>query len=253
MPCDKLPAMPVYVGDWFKDTGLQMCSLAARGLWFELCLRMWECEERGLLATGKEAWSDQKVAALIAGSEDETLACLDELLRAGVASRNKNGAIYSRRLVRDEKLRQIRKTAGSKGGFATAKRIAKDTAKGVAKRVANSETDTEYEYENKTRKTKTGKSAPKVRARCLIWDALEAVFYPSGIAPGQRKHVGALVRDFKAKGATPEEIHKRVERYKRAWPDHACTANALMEHWDEFGPQARPDWMPEPKKGVGEW
>ena len=95
-------------------------------------------------------------------------------------------------------------------------------------------------------------SSPKVREPNLIWDAIAKLFYPSGIAPGQRKHVGALTRDFKSKGATPEEMEARIERYHREWPDCACTPNALLEHWDTFGPKPRPSWMPEPKKGVGE-
>lgn len=234
MPTDKLPAMPWYSGDWFKDSGLQRCSLAARGLWFELCLRMWDCAERGVLITGSRPWSHAEVAALISGPEKQTLACLDELLREGVASCDKRGAIFSRRMVRDEQVRQVRKMAGSKGGFATAKRVARASAK----RVANSETETETEKKNLKKRGERGekiaKSARKARAADPVWDALADVFYPSGIAPGQRRHVGALVRDFKAKGATPDELVKRVERYKRAWPDHACTPNAMLEHWDEF-------------------
>jgi hypothetical protein len=151
-------------------------------------------------------------------------------------------------MVRDEQVRQVRRAAGSKGGFATAKR----TAKGVA----NTETETEDEKKNLKRGGGRGgqsaKSARKARAAEPIWDALQAIFYPSGVAPGQRKHVGALVRDFKAKGVTPEELVIRVDRYKRAWPDYACTPNAMLEHWDKFATKARPDWMPEPVKGVDE-
>jgi hypothetical protein len=101
-----------------------------------------------------------------------------------------------------------------------------------------------------TKNKKTEASKP--RPRNLVWDALEEIFYPSGIAPGQRKHVGALVRDFKAKGATPADIRERVERYKHEWPNHACTPNAILEHWDEFGPKPHNPLMGVRAKGVDE-
>ena len=40
MSSTKLPAIHFYVGDWKKDVGLQSCSIAARGLWFEMLLMM---------------------------------------------------------------------------------------------------------------------------------------------------------------------------------------------------------------------
>lgn len=115
--------------------------------------------------------------------------------------------------------------------------------------------NTPTEYAAKPRQPplkKEKRKASKPRPPNPLWDALQAVFYPSGIAPGQEKHVGALVRDFKAKGATPDEIRKRADRYKKAWPDYACTPNALLEHWDEFAPKTRNPLMPEPVKGVDE-
>lgn len=250
---DKLPAMPVLVGDWFKDTGLQTCSLAARGLWFELCLRMWECEERGILAIGNKPWSDRQIAALVAGPEDETLACLDVLLRAGVASRNKNGAIFSRRMVRDEKLRQIRKTAGSKGGFATAKQL----ATGTAKRIANSETETENEDENEIQKRRgergEEKPARRVRPRCPIWDAVVAIWFPSELSKGDRSRIGQVVASLKTKGATPDEIRLRKQRHEKQWPKlDEATPESVAKHWDRFGPKARNPLMGEPVKGIGE-
>ena len=101
----RLPYLPLYTGDWLKDPNLRRCSQAARGVWIDLLCFMFDCEERGVLATGGVPWTDQQVAAAICGNPDLTITCLMELLSAGVVSRNKSGALFSRRMVRDEENR----------------------------------------------------------------------------------------------------------------------------------------------------
>lgn len=102
----KLPAFQFYPGDWLKDPPLRRCSAAARGVWIDMLCLMFECEERGVLASYGEAWSDRDIAASISGDTSANLACIQELLRKGVASRNAAGAIYSRRMIRDEQIRK---------------------------------------------------------------------------------------------------------------------------------------------------
>lgn len=257
MSRDKLPAMPWYSGDWFKDTGLQRCTLAARGLWFELCLRMWDCAERGVLITGSRPWSHAEVAALISGPEKQTLTCLDELLREGVASCDERGAIFSRRMVRDEEVRQLRKAAGSKGGLATAKQAAKRTAKDSAKRIANSETETDIEDGNEIQKGRgergEGKPARRVRARCPIWDAVAEIWFPSGVDDDDRTRIGKAVKRLKAKHATPDEIKARKRRQESEWANlGTATLESIVKHWDKFGPSATEKLLGKPKKGVDE-
>lgn len=83
-----------------------------------LCL-MFECEDRGVLATGGEPWTDEDIAAASGGDISEGLSCISELLRKGVAHRNNSGAIFSKRMVRDEQTRKERIKAGSTGGSRT--------------------------------------------------------------------------------------------------------------------------------------
>jgi hypothetical protein len=45
----RLPAMPIYVGDWKKDTALAKCSAATRGVWMECLFAMWEDDRCGQL------------------------------------------------------------------------------------------------------------------------------------------------------------------------------------------------------------
>jgi hypothetical protein len=116
MPRRKLPSFQFYPGDWLKDPNLRRCSRAARGAWIDMLCLMFECDTRGVLSAGGVPWSDQEIAAAIGGDIAGGLSCIDELLRLGVAHRTESGAIYSRRMVRDEELRQIRSKAGKQGG-----------------------------------------------------------------------------------------------------------------------------------------
>jgi len=75
-----------------------------------------ECEERGVFTTGGRPWSDEDIAVAVGGDIAENLKCLHELLEKGVARRNESGAVYSRRMVRDEQKRKLCQEAGKKGG-----------------------------------------------------------------------------------------------------------------------------------------
>lgn len=112
----KRPAFQFYPSDWRKDSGLRLCSLAARGLWVELMCIAHESEEYGKLKQNGMGFSHKTLAKLVGLSPQTTLKLLKELEENGVFSRDEDGAIYSRRMVRDEELRKIRAEAGSKGG-----------------------------------------------------------------------------------------------------------------------------------------
>jgi hypothetical protein len=48
----KRPAFQWYPGDWRRDTALQSCSIAARGLWVEMLNLMHDGEPYGHLTAG---------------------------------------------------------------------------------------------------------------------------------------------------------------------------------------------------------
>lgn len=108
-----------------KDPALRRCSRAARGMWADMICLMFECADRGVLATGGEPWSDEDICAATGGDLSEGLACIAELLRKGAAFRNQSGAIFSKRVVRDEQTRRAdrerqresrkKKSTGSRG------------------------------------------------------------------------------------------------------------------------------------------
>lgn len=116
--------MKFYPADWRADPMLRVCSIGARGLWMELLSLMHESARYGhLLVNGKEP-TDRQLSALVAVSATELPGLLSELEDAGVFSRDRNGAIYSRRMIRDEKKAEHARKVGKKGGNPT---LAKQT------------------------------------------------------------------------------------------------------------------------------
>ena len=103
----KLPAFMFYPGDWQKDPCLRRCSKAAKGAWMDLLCLLFECPVRGVFvdASGKP-WSDEEIAEAIGGDIGANLGYIAELVSKGVAQRDTRGAIFSRRMVRDEQNRR---------------------------------------------------------------------------------------------------------------------------------------------------
>jgi hypothetical protein len=106
----KLPGFTFYPGDWQKDPSLRRCSKAAKGVWMDMLCLLFECPVRGVFVdAGGRPWGDEEIAAAIGGDMSSNLECMQELLAKGVAQRDARGAIFSRRMVRDEQERQAAK------------------------------------------------------------------------------------------------------------------------------------------------
>lgn len=113
----KLPAIQFYPGDWRKDLGVQSLTYHDRGVWWEMLLLMHEGERRGMLMLNGMAMPIESIAQLLGLDKQTATKTVGRLLTSGVASRDdETGAIYSRRMVKDEKLRQIRTESGRRGG-----------------------------------------------------------------------------------------------------------------------------------------
>jgi len=111
----KRPAFQFYPADWRKDAALQSCSLTARGLWLEMLCVMHECEPYGHLVVNGKAMTPAQLGRLVGLSERECSRLMTELEDAGVYSRDAAGIIFSRRMVKDERLRNVRAAGGSAG------------------------------------------------------------------------------------------------------------------------------------------
>ncbi|TPE53063.1 hypothetical protein [Amaricoccus solimangrovi] len=108
--------MKFYPSDWRADPRLRMCSLAARGLWMEMLALMHEATPYGHLLISGISPTDAQLAVLAGAPSDQIPDLLGELESAGVFSRTRSGAIYSRRMTRDDKKSAQARKNGKNGG-----------------------------------------------------------------------------------------------------------------------------------------
>jgi hypothetical protein len=111
----KRPAFQFYPADWRKDMALQSCSVSARGLWVDMLCIAHECEPYGHLTVNGKAMTPAQIGRHTGLTERECSKLLDELADSGVSSVTAEGVIFSRRMVRDEEVRNKRAEGGKAG------------------------------------------------------------------------------------------------------------------------------------------
>lgn len=97
---DERPSLQFYPDDWMSEPSLQLCSLAARGLWFEMLMLMFKSTVRGTLKYNNLPIEDHQLAVLVRASHDEVKVLLDELEQNRVFSRLDDKTIYCRRMYK---------------------------------------------------------------------------------------------------------------------------------------------------------
>ncbi len=112
----KYPAFQFYPADWRKDPALQGCSLAARGLWIQMLCIMHENTPYGYLVVNGKPMTIAQLARNVGGREKMVEKLFNELKKAGVFSCDAQGCVFSRRMVRDEHIRNKRAEGGKLGG-----------------------------------------------------------------------------------------------------------------------------------------
>lgn len=112
----KRPSFQFYPSDWLRDTALRSCSTGARGLWIDMICYMHEGNPYGHMKVGEKVILADNLARMVGETLEVVEGWLKELKLAGVYDLAEDGSIYSRRMIRDENLRQIRAAGGSKGG-----------------------------------------------------------------------------------------------------------------------------------------
>lgn len=118
----KRPSFQWYPGDFKRDTALQACSFEARALWREMLDLMHDGEPYGHLTAGGVPIQDQQLARMIGVPLKKCTAWLFELESRSVFSRTREGVIFSRRMVRDEGVRNARAAGGPESTRPTGKR-----------------------------------------------------------------------------------------------------------------------------------
>ena len=112
----KRPSFQFYPSDWLRDTALRSCSTGARGLWIDMICFMHEGNPYGHLKVGDKVIHPVNLARMVGETLEVVEGWLKELHHAGVYDLGDDGAICSRRMIRDENLRQIRALGGKLGG-----------------------------------------------------------------------------------------------------------------------------------------
>jgi hypothetical protein len=215
------PAFQFYPGDEERETSLRLVSLAAYGLWKRMLNLMHDGLPYGHLTTAAGAEiTPAQLARLVGETAIITKRLLAELEEAGVFSRDGNGIIHSRRMVRDEHIRSVRAAAGATGG---ARSVASRVASGLLKQNAK------QAVEQKGTPSSSSSSSD----------------LPSGDGPAQaqaptrtreaKRRAGPLPADW-----APNDTHRRIAADERRdlnrevqnFRDHAAANGRLQVDWN---------------------
>lgn len=203
------PSFQFYPSDWRTDPALRMCSLAARGLWWEMCCVMHTCEPYGHLTAAGKAVEAEELARIVGESAKDVRRWLGELERHRIFSRTDDGIIYSRRMVRDE---QERDNWRDRQGKSRAK--AKDVTPHVTPHVTQ-------ESRRSSSSSSSSSSSPSVRERATRWDADRCVSEDWLQAAGMKR----------AELGLPEiDLRYEAERFKNYWAGKSGQ-NATKVDW----------------------
>jgi hypothetical protein len=146
MPLRDQPYLPLYVQDFLTDEKLMECSASATGIYIRLMCIMHKSDEYGvILLKQKDKQTSSsiknfalKLARFMPYQIEEITEGLAELLEAGVIQ-NGGDKLTQKRMVRDNKISEVRSKAGKKGGLKTQK---------FAKAKIEANTEYENEYKN---------------------------------------------------------------------------------------------------------
>lgn len=122
----KRPSFQFYPGDWLRDTALRSVSVGARGAWIDMLCMMHDGAPYGYLKVNLKVILPVNLARILGATLPEVEGWLSELSQAGVYSTDRDGCIYSRRMIRDEELREKRAKGGFSGGNPALRLTSKD-------------------------------------------------------------------------------------------------------------------------------
>lgn len=234
-----------YWSDWSNDPALRLCSLAAQGLWMRMLCIAAEAEPIGYVVLNGKTLSETDIARLAGADVSEVSTLLNELSGNAVFSRDRNGRIYSRRMVRDAKRSAESRKNGKMGGNPT---LGKQKGNLLGVNPPDNPGDkTHMPIANSQKTRRESAKALSVGADFeRFWNAYPArTGYANPKKPAADKFA-SKIRD----GTDPEAIIRGAEAYARsvAGRDPKYTAQAMtwlhQERWKDdhsiADPVARP-------------
>lgn len=211
------PYFPFYVDDYLTDEKLIECSAESQGVYIRIMCIMHKSEEYGvILLRQKDKQSDQhtknfaiKLARSMPFSIEVVQRSIEELVSEKVLIID-GDKLLQKRMVRDNSISVKRSEAGSKGGFATAKNIAKRSAKPIANTV------NEYEYEIENINEDINKSSLEECRETFLKNVQSYTQYNSEMLEEFFKYWSELNSSGKMRFQLEDfwEIDKRLERWK---------------------------------------
>jgi hypothetical protein len=111
-----LPAFQFYPADWLNDIKLASCDLAAKGLMIDLMCLMHQSEKYGYLLINGLKPAHKTVAKVLRLHHKTFIKSFNTLLISGVLKTDSEGVVYCERMVKDQRLRDIRREVGKLGG-----------------------------------------------------------------------------------------------------------------------------------------
>lgn len=116
--------MPFDTEYWLSDPVLKALPLDVKGLWIDMLCYIWESADRGVMVkpTG-EIYTHEEILRLLGKESSVGENWLDMLIENGLCGVRDDGAVFSRRMVRDEAIREKRREAGKKGGDVTKAKV----------------------------------------------------------------------------------------------------------------------------------
>ncbi len=106
-----------YPGDWRRDPAVTSMERHDRSVWIDLVCIMHDSPERGvLLLPNGRPMTDLEISRNLGLTLGQARKSIQSILESGTGSRRDDGALFNRRMVRDEAIRKVRTECGSLGG-----------------------------------------------------------------------------------------------------------------------------------------
>ena len=165
----KRPSFQFYPADWLRDTALRSCSTGARGLWIDMICFMHEGNPYGHLKVGNKVILSTNLASMVGATLKDVIDWLEELHQAGVYELGEGGQIYSKRMVRDEILRNKRAEGGKLGGNPALKVTHEDNHKVGIEDKQKPTPSSSSSSSSTTSSTKKNTVAPPIGVTDMVW------------------------------------------------------------------------------------
>lgn len=212
--------------DWESDPALRLCSLAAQGLWMRMLCIAAAHDPIGYVAVAGRGLDETSIARMTGGEESETRALLGELAQNGVYSLDRQGRIYSRRMVNDAKKAAIAKKNGKTGGNPNLRKTKVNPASDKGKVKASLKPQKPLSTTQEREESKD----PSLSAR-------ESKVWPEGLIPDGFPDADAIAEAegwIAEAGATLNAV-AHAKRFR----NNALTKNRDVENW----PAAWRQWV----------